>query len=63
MNSEDRLDLAVLDQENRLEIVYLDQSGQAVPRGRAIAVRRRVLDSQGHVLKERVREVVRRRIS
>lgn len=34
MNSEGRLDLAVLDQEKRLEIVYLDQSGQAVSRGR-----------------------------
>lgn len=41
--------------EKRLEIAYLDATGQPVIRGRAIAVRRRVLDFQGRVLQEKIR--------
>ena len=56
-------DCAVLDQAPRLEITYLDAAGRTVPRGGAHAVRRRVLDPQGRILKERIRTVVRRQIS
>lgn len=63
MESNTQLDLVMLGQEHRLEITYLDALGRAVPRGGANAVCRRVLDSQGRILKERVRTVVRRQIS
>ncbi len=58
MDSDNRGNMAIFDQEKRLEIAYLDESGRPVPRGRAMAVRRRVLDSQGHVLKETVRRKI-----
>lgn len=58
MDSDNRGNMAIFDKENRLEIAYLDESGRPVQRGHAIAVRRRVLDSQGHVLKEKVRRKI-----
>jgi len=63
MESNTHQDFALLNQARRLEITYLDATGRTVPRGSAKAVRRRVLDPQGRVLKERVRAVVRRQVS
>ena len=63
MESNTQLDWVMLEQEPRLEITYLDASGRSVIRGEAHAVRRRVLDPQGRILKERVRTVLRRPIS
>jgi hypothetical protein len=63
MESNTYQDFAMLNQALRLEITYLDATGRTVPRGSANAVRRRVLDPQGRVLKERVRTVVRRQVS
>ena len=62
MTSNTQNNWITLQQESRLEITYLNAAGQSVPRGQANAVRRRVLDPQGQIVKERVRTVIPRKI-
>lgn len=58
-----QIDWTALRQDSRLEITYLNAAGQSVPWGQANAVRRRVLDPQGRIVKERIRTVIPRKIS